>query len=68
MGLMGWSKRQQRNARIIMQRTENKQQGRPTYANTGKKKTKRGCPGLTVLAAGLVANASTYIEAARWLS
>lgn len=64
-----WSRRQQRNARIVMQRTENKQQGRPTYAGTGKKKkAKRSCPGLTLLAAGSVANAYTLLEATRWMS
>lgn len=62
-----WSKRQQRNARIIMQRTENKQQGRPTYANTGKKKS-RTCPGLTLFGAGFASQAYAVIEAMRWIS
>lgn len=61
---MGWF--QQRNTRIELQRARNANQGRPVYRGTGKKK--RGCPGLTLIAAGLASQFLPYFDPARWLS
>ena len=59
-------KRQQRNARIVQQRTENRQQGRPTYRGTGKKS---GCPLAALFAvAAVVAHSYTYVQIGGWLS
>jgi hypothetical protein len=61
---MAWSKRAR--TRIELQRARNANQGRPVYRGTGKRK--RTCPGLTVLAAGMVAQFLPYFDPARWLS